>query len=671
MRTLSAAMVTLAILEATFVSGYEDKSIYDAGLEAYKRGHYQVAMYEFEPRAMRGDAFAQFYVGLMYHLGHGVNEDKKMAEKWYEKASEQCEPHAQYNLAILYLGWEDKDVTMIKGTIKGLLKNALKNPQFSKKLVAEAQYQLGKIYEDANGEEAKPDSAQYWYEKAANSEHVEAQHRLGVMYHDGEGVEANHDSARYWYEKAADRMDRDRDIGHVEAQYNLSILYAERDNRDSTQYWLERAANQGLDKAQYQLSGIHSASGNFKKGEEWLIKSANQEFDLARHDLAAIYSNCLKKDELIKNKKISTEDYKKCKQLGDGIRKKWENIIRSFHTLAQQDTNAVFSQYGLGAHFEMGLKNDEGEVVVKQNYEEAYYWYSLADKRKEKAWAELIARRIFLKIARNGYEKDFIKPLGEAVKRVGIHLTKDKKREIDSLVNSWKPKILRASGTGFYINSEYILTNAHVVCSNDISSSQCNKYDELRIPFQRVDSIVAIDKDVDLALLRVGSDAKGDFIAKFRDTNIQLTEKTAMFGYPLSLSTLSFSGNFTEGIVSGLSGPINDPQASNLFQHTAPIQPGNSGGPVLDETGNVIGVVVSNLREFEALPISNDSYDIINVAQNINFAINLNTIKEFLKKEKVPYKTTTSDSPLTSKEIAKRAKMFTVPVLSFKNIQDD
>ena len=181
----------------------------------------------------------------------------------------------------------------------------------------------------------------------------------------------------------------------------------------------------------------------------------------------------------------------------------------------------------------------------------------------------------------------------------------------------------------FSFPPKYILTNAHVVCANnDISSGQCDRYDEVRTPYYRLD-IVKTDTDVDLALLKVVSAKKESNWAKIRSASaewgstsaLQLGEDIAAFGYPLA-ERLSFEGNFTIGNVSAREGmPINV-TPSDFFQFTAPIQPGNSGGPVLDAAGNVIGVAVGNLPHIK---------NWYNIAQNINFAVSLKAIKNFLK----------------------------------------
>ena len=75
---------------------------YDAGIAAYKRGHYDVAMYDFEQRAEQGDAVAQFCLGFMYKYGMGVAPNSAKTIEWYTKAAEQGYVPAQNDLGIMY-----------------------------------------------------------------------------------------------------------------------------------------------------------------------------------------------------------------------------------------------------------------------------------------------------------------------------------------------------------------------------------------------------------------------------------------------------------------------------------------------------------------------------------------------------------------------------------------
>lgn len=107
------------------------------------------------------------------------------------------------------------------------------------------------------------------------------------------------------------------------------------------------------------------------------------------------------------------------------------------------------------------------------------------------------------------------------------------------------------------------------------------------------------------------------------------------------------------GTVSALAGPDND---SRLLQISATVQPGNSGGPLLDEGGRVIGVVVSKLDALKVAEITGD------LPQNVNFAISGAVVRAFLEGQGVAYATAASTKPLSTAEIAEAARNFTVVV---------
>ena len=123
-------------------------------------------------------------------------------------------------------------------------------------------------------------------------------------------------------------------------------------------------------------------------------------------------------------------------------------------------------------------------------------------------------------------------------------------------------------------------------------------------PYRRV-VLVAYNLDVDLALLydeRENTDS-----ATFRLDHVEFGEKVSVFGYPQS-SVLSYEGNIASGDVSGTSYIVNHPQFENRFQYTAPTQRGNSGGPVFDSTGMVIGVYLDQLLDYESFFYSSTRY---------------------------------------------------------------
>ena len=129
----------------------------------------------------------------------------------------------------------------------------------------------------------------------------------------------------------------------------------------------------------------------------------------------------------------------------------------------------------------------------------------------------------------------------------------------------------------------------------------------------------------------------------------------AVAGYPLRGLLSGF--NMTTGNLSSLSGLGGD---TRYLQITAPVQPGNSGGPMLDSAGNLMGVVVSKLDAIKLAKITGD------MAQNVNFAINVNVLRAFLDANSVDYDSASSDKPLAPTEIAEKARGFTVLVECWK-----
>ena len=231
--------------------------------------------------------------------------------------------------------------------------------------------------------------------------------------------------------------------------------------------------------------------------------------------------------------------------------------------------------------------------VEKRIYEEAYYWYNLAKTKED----ELLSKEPKPSIPSKGWNPlDIINTQMDTMEsRLDPKTIKDLQ---DLTGENWKSKQFKYGyGSGFYITKEYIVTNAHVVCSDDIFFSprdSCDKFDEVRIPDYRL-SIEKIDTDVDLALLKVVSPRKDSSSAKIRSSSdLQLGEHIAVFGYPLA-EKLSFAGNFTIGNVSAREGRPTGFIPSDFFQFTAPIQRGNSGSPVLDAAGNVVGVAKERL----------------------------------------------------------------------------
>lgn len=167
-----------------------------------------------------------------------------------------------------------------------------------------------------------------------------------------------------------------------------------------------------------------------------------------------------------------------------------------------------------------------------------------------------------------------------------------------------------------------------------------------------------VDARADLALLRVNG-LEGETARLRRPHTVRLGESVMVFGFPLA-GSLSSGGNFTSGHVSALRG-LKD--AEGELQITAPVQPGNSGGPLLDASGLVIGVVQAKLDALKAAISTGD------IPQNVNFAIALDVLAVFLAKNGIAIRDGTPSAPLNTVEVAELAQRFTYQITCRKTIR--
>ena len=201
------------------------------------------------------------------------------------------------------------------------------------------------------------------------------------------------------------------------------------------------------------------------------------------------------------------------------------------------------------------------------------------------------------------------------------------------------------SGSGFFINSTGVaITNHHVV-------DNCTSIRTTAAGVEYPAKLIAADESNDLALIQVDVKQPARFLS-FRSTPARLAEPIAALGYPLP-GVLSPSIGVSTGTVSSLSGIRGD---SRFVQINSPVQPGNSGGPVIDDRGLVIGVVVSKLDALKVVRATGD------IPQNVNFAIGLRSIQTFLESQSTKY-LVEADGTRDISAASERASMSTVRVI--------
>ncbi len=438
------------------------------------------------------------------------------------------------------------------------------------------------------------------------------QDMLGVLYSEGRGVARDQALALHWFQLAAAQ-------GNPTAEFNLAIAYERGEgvakNPAEAENWFANAAESGLPYAQLHLAAIAVTRGDWKTAVKWLRPAAAQGLPPAQAMLGTAY------------------------ELGEGVRRNAKLAAKWYVAAADHgDTPAQSSLAGLYEH----------GTGVDQDYKEAYFWYAVA-----------------LRDPKNRNTKHD----ADGLKRVAAKLSAADVADAASIAKDWKPEEvvigpkpktrrtasasrrgpkLRATGTGFYVARDgSLITNNHVVaeCASMRISDGAGG-----IPVR----VIAVDPERDLALLQASKAV--DTVAVFRADKSRLGENVVVVGYPLT-GLLSSEPIVTSGIISALAG-MRDNQRE--LQISAPIQPGNSGGPLFDGSGRVAGVVVATLdtvRLARAIGV---------VPENVNFAIKGEEARHFLAAHGVTVATASPGKELSTAAIAEQAVKMTVRLECWK-----
>jgi len=203
-----------------------------------------------------------------------------------------------------------------------------------------------------------------------------------------------------------------------------------------------------------------------------------------------------------------------------------------------------------------------------------------------------------------------------------------------------------SSGSGVVVGDHgEVLTNAHVVnacaqinvrsSAGDLATAQ----------------LIALDEKNDLAVIR--SNTPLSSVAAFRDGKpVRAGDAVVALGYPL-VGLLATTANLTVGNVSALAGLGDD---SRYLQISAPVQPGNSGGPLLDGSGHLVGIVTGKLNAAFAIRITGD------IPQNVNFALKAEVVRTFLDSKGIVYHSAPSDKQLSPADVGDIARPFTLRI---------
>ena len=414
-------------------------------------------------------------------------------------------------------------------------------------------------------------------EKAEKGD-VESQFILGIIYEIGEDVPEDDAEAVKWYRKAAGQ-------GDAMAQSNLGRMYevgeGVPEDKIEAVKWYRKAAEQGLVTAQFNLGIMYDSGSGIPEDDaeavKWYRKAAEQGHENAQYNLGVMYD------------------------FGRGVPKNATEAVKWYRKAAEQ--GQVTAQFNLGVMYSKG----EG---VPEDYVEAYKWANLAAaqgiERGQNSKNILAKSMTPQQIAEAQRLSTAFKPRKETPNKAGETTTRP--GTASSQPDSF--------GSGFHVTSNgYLLTNQHVVNGARkvfvYSGSQ-------RLPAQ----VVKTDAANDLALLKVSGTFAALPVSSSRRVKLGQTVSTVGFPNP---NLQGKSPKLTKGEISSLSGASDDPK---YFQISVPVQPGNSGGPLVDGYGNVVGVVTAKLSTKAALATAGT------LPENVNYAVKGTFVMGFL--ESVP-----------------------------------
>ena len=473
---------------------------------------------------------------------------------------------------------------------------------------AAEEYALGWCY--ANGVAVTRDDAEAakWYRKAAEHGDLRAQERMGFFCHFGRGVHQDDAEAAGWFRKAAEH-------GNADAQCGLGMLYyygqgVAQDYAEAAK-WLRRAAEQrGAMEALAQdllaecYSNGHGVAQDHVEAVKWYRKAAERGDDTAQFALAFSYD------------------------AGQGVTQDYIEAVKWARKAAEQGNGKA--QFTLGWHYYVGNG-------VTQDYVEAYKWLNLAAANTGQ-WGKLEAKGQSVAAEYRNEVAGLMTPeqVAEGQRRASQFVPR---REGATAANQGaRPTFAetpRGSGTGFFVAYGYVVTSYHVVSDASAIKVVVNGNG-------RKAKLVNADPANDLALLwapgtvseiaqehakpdlppsgALNVTAVSRILPILGSRDVHLGDSVFTVGFP-NTEVQGVEPKLTRGEINSLAGAQDD---LRFFQMSAAVQPGNSGGPLVDTRGNVIGVVEARLDDMVALQTSGA------LPQNVNYALKSSFLSAFL-----------------------------------------
>jgi len=445
--------------------------------------------------------------------------------------------------------------------------------------------------------------------KAAEQGLGEAARLVAECHGRGIGVTQNEFAAIEWLKRAAK-------AGDMEAMMALGEIYIsgagnqQRSPIEAMGYF-QMAAKAGQVDAHYRLYEINAEIGDNLAAYKSLWEGIRLKDTRAMHRMGVVYEEG--ELGLAPNEQMALNYYLQGAELDDPVCMAfagWMMVngktIRRNHEEGIRLLTEAHKSNILLAHFTLGVINLTGDGV-DMDPEEAFFYANLA----------------YLQAPNSDQFKGLVTESGK-------NLSSERKSRALERSRRWiagesggagraPAGIAGSTGSGIIFSKDgLVLTNHHVVDGGETFRVVA----ESGVEFDA--EVIASDSELDVAVLRIS----GSFVAKgFPNPPplgaaepSKIGQRVFTIGHPLA-GTLSSEPKYTDGTISALSGMADD---KNLLQISVPIQPGNSGGPLANERGEVVGLIVASINSRAMLAKRGI------LPQNVNFAIKWEPISEFL-----------------------------------------
>ncbi len=526
----------------------------------------------------------QVLQGIKHLNGDGVPKDAGEAGKFFSKAIAQGYKSAEFSEAQISLAdMYFRGDTVAKDNAQALswFRSAGESGHEKAQIILAVIYGSGEwVPKDL------PESGR-WFRKLAEQGNVHGQHAVGLMYASGEGVPKNSKEAVRWTRMAADQGDAD-------AQFTLGVFYIEgegisKDIGEAVRL-IRESAGKGNSHAQFCLGVFHFNGTVVEKDRakaiDWAWKAAVNRLEAAQLWIRAAAEEGDSRAQTTVGFAVSIG--------AAGFQKDYPEAAKWYRRAAEQ--GSADGQHSLSKLY------SSGQGVPKDDIE-ALAWANLAAASGEAAmvdWRDriegILGRESTLLAQQRS--RQILHEIGLS-KRDGISSQSPKNLPKQSA----SAEKIKGTGSGAIVSMQgHLLTAAHVI-------SGATTIKVVTSTGARSASVLRIDEANDLAVLKItGSTFAPLPIAPSR--KMRLGQVVATIGFP-NIEIQGFSPKVTRGEISSLNGIGDDPRA---WQISVPVQTGNSGGPLLDENGNLVGVVVSKLG-LKAAKLTGD------LPQNVNYAV--------------------------------------------------